>query len=67
MKTEIKLVDYLASRRSIPAFQMGDARTSKAEVAEMLKLASRVPDHGQIGAVAFHCLSGRERRASAPN
>lgn len=61
MKTEIKLVDYLASRRSIPAFQMGEPGPSKAEVAEMLKLASRVPDHGKLAPWRFIVYRGEER------
>ncbi len=61
MKTEIKLVDYLASRRSIPAFQMGEPGPSKAEVEEMLKLASRVPDHGKLAPWRFIIYRGEER------
>ncbi|WP_331374127.1 nitroreductase family protein [Sinorhizobium chiapasense] len=61
MKTEIKLVDYLASRRSIPAFQMGLPGPSKAEVEEMLKLASRVPDHGKLTPWRFIVYRGEER------
>ena len=61
MKTEIKLVDYLASRRSIPAFQMGEPGPSKAEVEEMLKLASRVPDHGKLAPWRFIVYRGEER------
>lgn len=61
MKTEIKLVDYLASRRSIPAFQMGEPGPSKGEVEEMLKLASRVPDHGKLAPWRFIVYRGEER------
>ena len=61
MKTEIKLVDYLASRRSIPAFQMGEPGPGKAEVEEMLKLASRVPDHGKLAPWRFIVYRGEER------
>ncbi|SDA52560.1 nitroreductase [Sinorhizobium sp. NFACC03] len=61
MKTEIKLVDYLASRRSIPAFQMGEPGPSKTEVEEMLKLASRVPDHGKLAPWRFIVYRGEER------
>ncbi len=61
MKTEIKLVDYLASRRSIPAFQMGEPGPGKAEVEEMLRLASRVPDHGKLAPWRFIVYRGEER------
>ncbi|MGE6785898.1 nitroreductase family protein [Ensifer adhaerens] len=61
MKTEIKLVDYLTSRRSIPAFQMGEPGPGRAEVEEMLKLASRVPDHGKLAPWRFIVYRGEER------
>jgi len=61
MKTEIKLVDYLASRRSIPAFQMGEPGPGRAEVEEMLRLASRVPDHGKLAPWRFIVYRGEER------
>lgn len=61
MKTEIKLVDYLASRRSIPAFQMGAPGPGKAEVEEMLKFACRVPDHGKLAPWRFIVYRGEER------
>ncbi|MQW87306.1 nitroreductase family protein [Sinorhizobium saheli] len=61
MKTEITLVDYLASRRSIPAFQMGAPGPGKAEVEKMLQLASRVPDHGKLAPWRFIVYRGEER------
>jgi nitroreductase len=61
MKTEIKLIDYLASRRSIPAFQMGSPGPGTAEVEEMLRLASRVPDHGKLAPWRFIVYRGEER------
>ena len=61
MKTEIKLIDYLSTRRSIPAFQMGEPGPSKDEVEEMLKLASRVPDHGKLAPWRFVVYRGEER------
>ncbi|HXV29821.1 MAG TPA: nitroreductase [Sinorhizobium sp.] len=61
MKTEITLGDYLASRRSIPAFQMGEPGPSRAEVEEMLRLASRVPDHGKLAPWRFIVYRGEER------
>ena len=62
MKTEIKLIDYLSTRRSIPAFQMGEAGPSKGEVEDMLRLASRVPDHGKLAPWRFIVYRGEERR-----
>ncbi|MCJ8051929.1 nitroreductase [Shinella curvata] len=62
MKTEIKLIDYLSTRRSIPAFQMSEPGPSKGEVEEMLTLASRVPDHGKLAPWRFIVYRGEERR-----
>ena len=62
MKTEIKLIDYLSTRRSIPAFQMSAPGPSKSEVEEMLKLASRVPDHGKLAPWRFIVYRGEERQ-----
>jgi len=61
MKTEISLRDYLATRRSIPAFQMGGPGPGTAEIEEMLKLASRVPDHGKLAPWRFIVYRGEER------
>ncbi|MGJ7041897.1 nitroreductase [Shinella sp. BE166] len=62
MKTEIKLIDYLSTRRSIPAFQMGEPGPSQGEVEAMLTLASRVPDHGKLAPWRFIVYRGEERR-----
>jgi nitroreductase len=61
MKTEISLRDYLATRRSIPAFQMGGPGPGTVEIEEMLKLASRVPDHGKLAPWRFIVYRGEER------
>lgn len=61
MKTEISLRDYLSTRRSIPAFQMMEPGPGKSEIEEMLKLASRVPDHGKLAPWRFIVFRGEER------
>ncbi len=61
MKTEIRLVDYLSTRRSIPAFQLGEPGPGTAEIEEMLTLASRVPDHGKLAPWRFIVYRGEER------
>jgi nitroreductase len=58
MKSDIKLIDYLTSRRSMPAFQMRAPGPSKVEISEILTLASRVPDHGKISPWRFIVYSG---------
>ncbi|MBY2934604.1 nitroreductase [Rhizobium leguminosarum] len=61
MKSDIKLIDYLAVRRSIPAFQMCEPGPEKAEIEEILRLASRVPDHGKIAPWRFIVYRGEQR------
>lgn len=61
MKTDIKLIDYLSSRRSIPAFQMGAPGPGQPDIESMLRLASRVPDHGKLAPWRFIVFRGHER------
>ncbi len=61
MKSDIKLIDYLGVRRSIPAFQMSEPEPDKAEIEEILRLASRVPDHGKLAPWRFIVYRGEER------
>ncbi|MBB4290272.1 nitroreductase [Rhizobium leguminosarum] len=61
MKSDIKLIDYLAVRRSIPAFQMCEPGPERAEIEEILRLASRVPDHGKIAPWRFIVYRGQHR------
>lgn len=61
MQTEIKLADYLATRRSIPAFQMREPGPERAEIEDILKLAVRVPDHGKLAPWRFVVYRGGER------
>jgi nitroreductase len=61
MTSDIKLIDYLGVRRSIPAFQMSEPGPEKAEIEEILRLASRVPDHGKIAPWRFIVYRGEQR------
>ncbi len=61
MKTEINLLDYLATRRSTPAFQMKEPGPDRAEIEEMLRLAVRVPDHGKLAPWRFVVYTGEAR------
>ena len=61
MKSDIKLIDYLSTRRSMPAFQMREPGPSRPEIEEMLKLASRVPDHGKLAPWRFIVYTGGRR------
>ncbi len=61
MKNDMKLIDYLAVRRSIPAFQMSEPGPTTAELEQILTLAVRVPDHGKIAPWRFIVYRGAER------
>ncbi|ATN34265.1 nitroreductase [Rhizobium sp. ACO-34A] len=61
MKNDMKLIDYLAVRRSIPAFQMSEPGPTTAELEQILTLAVRVPDHGKIAPWRFIVYRGEER------
>jgi nitroreductase len=61
MRNDIKLIDYLAIRRSVPAFQMRDPGPDRQEIESILSLAVRVPDHGKIAPWRFIVYRGGER------
>ena len=47
------VLDFMRTRRSVPAKTMGGPGPNEAEVTEMAKIASRVPDHGKIAPWRF--------------
>lgn len=57
-----KLIEYLKTRRSIPAFQMREPGPSKEEIEEILTLAVRVPDHGKLAPWRFIVMTGDARK-----
>lgn len=61
MYEQIKLLDYLATRRSVPAFQMCEPGPSRNELEDILKLAVRVPDHGKLAPWRFIVYRGDKR------
>ena len=61
MKNDVKLIDYLAVRRSVPAFQMCEPGPTTAELEEILTLAVRVPDHGKLAPWRFVVYRGAAR------
>jgi nitroreductase len=56
------LIEYLKTRRSMPAFQMKEPGPTKAEIEEVLTLATRVPDHGKLAPWRFIVMTGDERQ-----
>lgn len=61
MKNDIRLAEYLATRRSVPAFQMCEPGPSREEIEAILTLAVRVPDHGKLAPWRFIVYRGAER------
>jgi nitroreductase len=56
------LIEFLKTRRSMPAFQMKEPGPSKAEIEEILTLATRVPDHGKLAPWRFIVMTGDARK-----
>jgi nitroreductase len=57
-----KLIEYLQTRRSMPAFQMKEPGPSRQEIEEILTLAVRVPDHGKLAPWRFIVMTGEARK-----
>lgn len=57
-----KLIEFLKTRRSMPAFQMKEPGPSKEEIEEILTLATRVPDHGKLAPWRFIVMTGDARK-----
>ncbi len=60
-KASENVFEYLTARRSCPLKMMGDDGPSKEELDEILKAASRIPDHGKLFPWYFVALQGKER------
>ena len=56
------LIEFLKTRRSMPAFQMKEPGPTRAEIEEILTLASRVPDHGKLAPWRFIVMTGDARK-----
>lgn len=55
-------LDFLLTRRSIPARHLGAPGPDAAQLAQLLSLAMRVPDHGRLAPWRFVLLEGEARR-----
>ncbi len=56
---------FLALRRSASAVTLAAPAPSHAELAELLRLAARVPDHGKLAPWRFIVLEGKAKTAFA--
>jgi nitroreductase len=54
-------LDFLARRRSASALTLGPPGPSEAELARLLALAARVPDHGKLAPWRFVILRGEAK------
>ncbi len=55
-------LELLKTRRSLSAAFLGEPGPSEAEIAEILTIASRVPDHGKLTPWRFILFKGNARR-----
>jgi nitroreductase len=55
-------LDYLRKRRSVPPKWLGEPGPSPDQLATILTIAARVPDHGKLVPWRFIVLADRERR-----
>ena len=56
-----RLAQYLKSRRTIPAAQLGEPGPDAATLREMLTVATRVPDHGKLAPWRFILFDSETR------
>jgi nitroreductase len=56
---------FLASRRSVSAVTLGEPGPSPDDLAELLRLAARVPDHGKLAPWRFVVLAGADKATFA--
>ena len=54
----------LKTRRSVKPMELTGPAPNEAEIAELLRIASRVPDHGKLTPWRFIIFSGDARRAA---
>lgn len=57
-------LEFLATRRSIPAAFLGAPGPDEATLIRLLQVATRVPDHGKLAPWRFVVIEGDARRAA---
>jgi nitroreductase len=62
IETSPQTLAFLARRRSASAVTLQDPAPSDAELATLLRLATRVPDHGKLSPWRFVVLKGEPKR-----
>lgn len=56
-----EVLDFLATRRSIPVALIGEPGPSAAELDTLLRVAARAPDHGKLAPWRFQVFEGDAR------
>jgi nitroreductase len=62
IETSPQTLAFLARRRSASAVTLGDPAPSDADLTTLLRLATRVPDHGKLSPWRFVVLKGETKR-----
>ena len=60
-----EVLDFLARRRSASALTLGGSGPGAEEIASLIRLAARVPDHGKLAPWRFLVLAGDDKAAFA--
>jgi nitroreductase len=59
-----EVLDFLALRRSVSALTLREPAPSESELADLLRIASRAPDHGKLSPWRFIVLRGAAKSAA---
>ncbi|CAN7282918.1 nitroreductase [Phenylobacterium sp. LjRoot225] len=60
-----EVLAFLARRRSVSAVTLAEPAPSSTQIAELIRLAARVPDHGKLAPWRFVVLQGAAKAAFA--
>ncbi|WP_304166196.1 nitroreductase [Phenylobacterium aquaticum] len=60
-----QVLDFLATRRSASAVALSEPAPNAGELADLLRLAARVPDHGKLAPWRFVILEGPDKAVFA--
>ena len=56
------MLEFMERRRSVLARELGPPGPPKEDIAQLLKIAARVPDHGKLVPWRFVVIDGTARR-----
>lgn len=56
-----EVLSFLARRRSVSALSLGGPGPSSEEIADLIRLAARIPDHGKLSPWRFLILAGEDK------